>query len=99
MKAIVELTDEELARYSAIHANLLERTKDTSREDWFVDIKQKSGYAHYTFSGTVSGKLIELLGRMPTEVEIIMLIDSGFSHFGASCSIYDKTFSGRVNTD
>ena len=99
MKAVVELTTEEYDRYSKIYANLCEKIGESGTSELIIDLKQTGGYAHYKFSGTVSDTLVEKLGRMPTEVELIMLIDSGFSHFGASCTIIGKGFSGRVNTD
>lgn len=99
MKAIVELTTDEHEKLSKIRDNVLTKVNGLSRLDYFDDYNRKSGYAHYEFSGKITDKLIELLGREPTSAEIIILVDGGFSHFGASCQIDDKRFSGRVNTD
>lgn len=99
MKAIVELSQAELAQYTDIMKSLKGATKGTSQKDWFNNLRTKSGYAHYTFSGDVTDELIKLLGHEPSANEIIMLVDGGFIHFGASCSISGRHFSGRVNTD
>lgn len=99
MKAITEYTVQEAADQSVKCKELLKKVEDTTRSDWFEDFRQQSGYAHYKFSGRVSDKLVELLGHEPTGDELIMLVDSGYSHFGASCSVSNRNFSGRVNTD
>jgi len=99
MKAITDYTPEEYKVMRDKYIELESKVKDTSYADWFTDFKRHSGYAHYSFSGDITGKLIELLGHEPTLDEIIMLVDDGFSHFGACCSITGRHFSGRVNTD
>lgn len=100
MEAITSISKERHEYLSALTKNLREKTEGTSKyKDWFEDYKQTSGYAHYKFSGKVSDKLVELLGHEPTSEEIILLVDDGFSHFGASCSMNGRSFSGRVNTD
>ena len=99
MKAIVELSEKEYKDQSDIYKELKDRTQGMSKSDMFDNYKISSGYAHYKFSGTVSSKLLEALGRVPASGEIIMLVDGGFSHFGASCNLNGKDFSGRVNTD
>lgn len=99
MKAIVDLTPEMHKRQSEIWGNLRDKTKGLCKSDMFEDYRHDSGYTHYKFSGKVSQALINALGRVPTGDEIIMLVDSGFSHFGASCCMDDLRFSGRVNTD
>ena len=98
MKAICELSNEEYAKYNETYKDLMEAVKDTGKQTWFTNYVKRSGYAHYTFSGDVTDELIKLLGHEPSSNEIIMLVDSGFSHFGASCSINGRHFSGRVNT-
>ena len=100
MKAIVDLTKEEYAALSATYAALKKATKGKSRSD-LMDVRRRTGYAHYTLEGTYTPLLVELLGRHPTGDEIIMLVDGGFSHFGATCGVsHDRmTFHGRVNTD
>ena len=89
MKAIVEYTKEEAEATS----------KGIPKSELFDNYSRTSGYAHYKFSGDITDKLVEVLGHEPSPDEIIMLVDSGFSHFGASCSINSRHFSGRVNID
>lgn len=98
MKAIDSYNDEERIQIYHTYKELMKKLEGTTKADWFVDYKQKTGYAHFTFKGTVSQKLIDLLGRMPTADEIILMVD-GYSHFGASCSFNGNNFDGRVNTD
>ena len=100
MKAIVDLTEKENAALSATYSALKKATAGKSLSE-LMDVKQRTGYAHYTFEGTYTPLLVDLLGRHPTEDEIIMLVDEGFSHFGAICDVsHDRmTFHGRVNTD
>lgn len=99
MKAITSLNKDEMEKYDKIFSELWKSIKDI-RKDLYKCYTKTNGYAHYTFSGKVPQNLIDALGRMPTSEEIIMIVDTGFSHFGASCSIRpDGSFSGRVNTD
>lgn len=99
MKAIVDLDDKEYKELDNIYMELKRKTNWSSKYVLLDNLRTSTGYAHYTFSGTISDKLVELLGRTPTPDEIIMLVDTGFSHFGATCSISGNTFNGRVNTD
>ena len=99
MKAITELTHAEYRNFHEIHNNLKWATKGLRKTEIFDDIYTQSSYGHYRFSGKISQLLLERLGRIPTETEIIMLVDDGFSHFGATCSIRGFSFSGRVNFD
>lgn len=94
MKAVVELTTEEAATYTKMENNVLPLRR-------FIKYTRRTGYAHYEFEGTYSPELIAALGRDPYPEEIIIMIDNGFSHFGASCTISsrDCSFRGRVNTD
>ena len=94
MKAVVELTAEEAAAYTKMKNNVLPLCR-------FIKYTRRTGYAHYEFEGTYSPELIAALGRDPYPEEIIIMVDNGFSHFGASCTINnkDRSFSGRVNTD
>ncbi len=97
MKAIVAMNKEELKHYDTITKNLYDKL---GKEAFFEELHKKPGYAHYTFKGKLSPTVAEKLGRMPTPDEVIILVDSGYSHFGASCSLNpDGTFSGRVCTD
>ena len=100
MKAIVNYTDSEYARQLDAYTELREKVKGIHKADMFCDFTRCVGYAHYTFSGRCTAALVERLGRLPTSDEVIMLVDNGFSHFGASCTIDSNgDFHGRVNTD
>ncbi len=99
MKAIVDLSAEEYQRQMDTLNNLREAIKDHKISE-LMTVNYKYGYAHYKFTGTYNQLLTDLLGREPASDEIIMLVDYGFSHFGASCRKGDnRSFSGRVNTD
>lgn len=67
MKSITEYTTEEhkkrLAEWRTLH-NLI---KSYSNSELFDDYSTTAGYAHFTFRGTVSQKLIDIIGRVPTE--------------------------------
>lgn len=99
MKAIVEYTPEEHAEMDRIYGELVSKTKGYHRSELLDHIQRKFGYAHYTFSGHISDKLIEALGREPSATEVIMLVDDGYSNFGASCTITGRNFSGIVYID
>lgn len=102
MKAIVAMNKDELKHYDTITMNLYDKLGKEAFSDHtaFEEIHKKPGYAHYTFKGKLSPTVAKKLGRMPTPDEVIILVDSGYSHFGASCSLSpDGTFSGRVCTD
>ena len=99
MKAITAYTNEEAEAMSKKWHELRDKTKVIPRAELFDNYSKTSGYAHYKFSGDVTDKLVEVLGHEPSPDEIIMLVDGGFSHFGASCSINGRHFSGRVNID
>ena len=99
MKAIVEYTKEEAEIMLKKWKELQDKTKDIPIAELLSNYSRTSGYAHYTFSGYITDKLVEVLGHEPSPDEIIMLVDDGFSHFGASCSINGRHFSGRVNID
>ena len=99
MKAIIDYTKEEAEVMSKKWKELRDKTKDIPRAELFSNYTQTSGYAHYKFSGDITDKLVEALGHEPSPDEIIMLVDRGFSHFGARCSVNNRHFSGRVCTD
>ena len=99
MKAITEYTNEEAEAMSKKWHELRDKTKVIPRAELFDNYSKTSGYAHYKFSGDITDKLVEALGHEPSPDEIIMLVDNGFSHFGASYSINGRHFSGRVNID
>lgn len=94
MKAVVELTTDEVKTFTDMANRVLPLRR-------FIKYTRWTGYAHYDFEGTYSPELIAALGRDPYPEEIIIMIDNGFSHFGASCTISsrDCSFRGRVNTD
>jgi len=96
MKACVERTSEEAKEITQQFEELKEKTKDIK---CFNNYERVTGYAHYKFKGLISKELVEALGRNPTVDEIMLLVDRGWSHFGASCSIIGNKFSGRVSTD
>lgn len=100
MKAITDLTKGEYAELDAAYSTLKAAIKDAPISE-LMAVRRRTGYAHYTFEGNYTPWLVELLGRHPTSDEIIMLVDGGFSHFGATCGVSRNrmTFSGRVNTD
>lgn len=100
MKAIVELTKEEYATLKDKRNEWLKALGAIRPDDMFC-IARSYGYAHYTFRGTYKPELVDILGRHPDADEIIMHVDGGFSHFGATCTIdiRDCSFAGRVNTD
>lgn len=99
MKAIVDYTDEEYKKQSEICNNILKLVKSIPYEERWKRNERKSGYAHYTFVTEPTEKMIEVIGRKPTTDEMIMIVDNGFSHFGASCSEHNGVYTGRVNTD
>lgn len=99
MKAITECTDKEIDEMSMKWHELRGKTNNIPSNELFDNYTQTSGYAHYKFSGDITDKLVEALGHEPSPDEIIMLVDGGFSHFGASCTINGRHFGGRVNID
>ena len=99
MKAIVAYTEEEYAEMHKKWQDLKSSIKGVPRTELFADYRKSSGYARYNFSGTVTDKLVELIGHEPTGDEIIMIVDNGFSHFGAHCTLNGRAFSGYVYTD
>lgn len=100
MKAIVDLTSEEYREQMNTHHIIKQVTAGMSHTDMFDGFAKSPGYAHYKFRGKCSAELLIKLGRLPTPDEVIMLVDGGFSHFGATCTIQpDGSFSGRVNVD
>ena len=98
MKAIIALTQEKHKEYSDIQTNLYNRIQGHSLDE-LLQFNRRTGDAHYRFEGSFTDKLVELLGRTPTPEEIIILVDGGFSHFGADCHISGHNFSGKLNTD
>ena len=99
MKAIVEYIEEELIKQRAVRDNILGLIKDIPYEEKWEINERRNGYAHYTFKVKPSQKMLDAIGRNTTTSEIIIIVDGGFSHFGASCSEYNGVYTGRVNTD
>lgn len=99
MKAVTEYTPSEYQAMLGVYNTLCGKISGYYTNELLDNLQRKFGYAYYTFSGHISDKLVELLGREPTATEIIMIVDSGFSHFGATCTITGRNFSGRVNID
>lgn len=99
MKSITDYTDEEVEEMVKKKATLFKSIAGHSTSDLFTNFIKRYGYANYTFSGYIADLLIEKLGRMPTTEEILLIVDNGFSHFGATCIITDRYFSGKVYID
>lgn len=99
MKACEELTKEDVEKYRARLMQLRAARLKIKPETWFDKLSTKTGYAHYTFEGTVSAAFLAQIEGPLTEDDIIMLVDDGFSHFGAYCRLDGNAFSGKINTD
>ena len=97
MKATVAMTEEERIRVHNILVFLYYRLVGVDINKLFLGFRRSSYRAPYTFYGEVSDELINRLGRMPTCEEIIMIVDSGFSRFGASCTLNGRYFYGQVS--
>jgi hypothetical protein len=64
------------------------------RDMIFDDLKTSSGYARSTYSGKIRQ------GIKLNELELSMICDNGYSHFGRSSSIgQDGSFSVTIYTD
>lgn len=97
LTAIVSLSDQQRVNYSKIWNSL--KDKGCTR-DLFNNYTMRTGYAHKLHRGKVSLKLMELLGRMPTELELSMLCDSGYSHFGGYSNMdASGNFVVKIYTD
>lgn len=99
MKAITAYTPDEAEQMNAKYDAVKTAIKGIPFSDMFTDYRKSPGYAHYTFSGTITDRLVEALGHEPSADEIILIVDGGFSHFGASCNISNRHFSGKVYID
>lgn len=100
MKAITDYTDEEYLKMQEKSRALHKAIDGIKRDELFTYTKRR-GYAKYDFWGSYTDKLVEVLGRHPDAEEIIMLVDDGYSHFGAACMLNprEKAFSGYVYID
>ena len=99
MKAIFEQTGHERQRLTEVLNNIKVKTEGMKMSDMFDNYNVLTIIGRKMASGIISEALIERIGRMPTEEEVIMLIDRGFYHFGASCTILDRAFSCTIYTD
>ena len=99
MKSITEQTGHERDRLREVVNHLRTVTEGMSYNELFDDYLCLIFRGRRLASGKVSDELLKRLDRMPTEEEIIILVDRGFSHFGASCTIVDRAFSCTVYTD
>lgn len=83
--------------------NDLKRILAIYKRSELISVSEKFGYNCYYFNGSYKDTLVNMLGRDPTEHEILMLVDTGTSYVGcgAICTVDKKnrTFSGKVNTD
>lgn len=96
MRATVDLTEGERLYYQRMLVNLYNKLHGIDINLLILGYRRSSYRAPCTFCGEVSDLFISLLGRMPTSEEIIMLVDSGFSRFGATCSTYGRCFYGNI---
>lgn len=106
MKAIVEYTEQEYEQQMDKYLELVRKLNAymslvPCKLDELITFSKSYNYAHYTFKGFCTDHLFYALGHEPTPDEIIMIVDGGFSHFGATCHINDDgyTFYGSVNID
>lgn len=99
MKAVTELNEEETEKQVIERDNILSLIKDVTYEERWEIKEINVGYAHYNFKVKPSQKMLDAIGRKPTTNEMIMIVDGGFSHFGASCTESNGIYTGRVNTD
>lgn len=100
MKAITEYTPQEYSKMHQKREALCEAIKGVPLDELLASTVER-GYACYRFTGVYTPYLVELLGRHPDADEIIMLVDGGFSHFGASCTVNNDSqqFHGFVYVD
>ena len=99
MKAITEYTPGEYQYMLGVYHTLCGKISGHYTNELLGNLQREFSYAHYRFSGRITDKLVELLGREPTATEVIMLVDAGFSNFGAQCTITGRNFSGIVYID
>lgn len=99
MKAIFEQTGHERERLTEVLNNIRVKTEGMKMSDMFDNYKTQTTRGRKMATGIISDALIEQLGRIPTEEEVIMLIDRGFYHFGASCTFSERSFSCMIYTD
>jgi len=94
LKAIPELTLQEVIDYTAIYKDLMDRFG--SPKEWgkklFEEYTLSVGYGKHVYNGKIKVYL--------TELELSMILDKGYSHFGGSCTIFsDGKFHATIYTD
>ncbi len=102
MRAVISYNQDEYVEMTRIWNELKDKIgygKESYHKKDLIDVDETPSYGRYRFSGEYKDKLVELLGRAPTEDEIIMIVDDGFYHFGAKCTIEGKSFKGFVDID
>ena len=99
MKAIFEQTGHERERLTEVLNNIKAKTQGMTMDQMFDNYTTLITHGRKMATGIISEALIERLGRMPTDEEVIMLIDRGFYHFGASCTFSERLFSCMIYTD
>lgn len=99
MKPITAYTDEERQAMLEKWNALKQKIGGEFKTGLFDNYRRDGYYAHYEFSGDISDRLIAMLGREPSAEEIIMIVDNGFYHFGATCEISGRHFAGEVDID
>ena len=97
IKAINKLTDSEFAYLNSKFDELQSKIAGHTKHELFHDYHREMFKDSYVFCGYVSDKFIELLGRIPTPREIIIVVDNGINHMGARCTMSGRYFSGRIN--
>lgn len=104
MKPTLQLTPEEYERLLMKHTALRGALDGHNHgelltiERCFDNSLGLSGSA-YSFRGRYTNRLVELLGKHPDDEEIIMLVDAGYCHYGATCTVDTDlmTFKGSIN--
>lgn len=67
----------------------------------FMRYSYNAGYSQISYVGSYTEDFERLLGRVPTEDDIISVIDSDSYNFGGYCNINteERTYSGKVYID
>lgn len=99
MQPITAYTDEERQAMLEKWNALKQKIGGEFKTGLFDNHRRDGYYAHYKFSGDISDRSIAMLGREPSAEEIIMIVDNGFYHFGATCEINGRHFAGEVDID
>jgi len=97
IKSITDYNKEEMDMQREVWSDLKDKIDKCGSD--LIDYKKYPRYGRYTFEGEYTDKLVEVIGHEPTPDEIIMIVDCGFTHFGAKCYIADHRFNGEVYTE